>query len=88
MPYADTLAETDMDRYRTDKPGATGSETLELVAPGEHRNSPDASLVVPLAEHSQRFNDILSAVLDIKTTLEPKIDTLRIDMGHLREDHK
>ncbi|KAJ1185073.1 hypothetical protein NDU88_001868 [Pleurodeles waltl] len=58
-------------------------DTLE-----EHRRPPPAFLVATLAEHSQRFNEILSAVLEIKTTLEPKIDALRIDMGHMREDHK
>ncbi|KAJ1081915.1 hypothetical protein NDU88_002087 [Pleurodeles waltl] len=77
-----------MGRNRTEKPGATGLGTCKLVEPGERRNSTDTSLAATLAEHSQRFNDILSAVLDIKATLEPKVDALRIDMVHLREDHK
>ncbi|KAJ1127336.1 hypothetical protein NDU88_005739 [Pleurodeles waltl] len=59
----------------------TSSGMHKLVNSGERRNSPDASLAATLAEHSQRFNDI-------KDTLEPKIEALCIDMGHLREDHK
>ncbi|KAJ1217818.1 hypothetical protein NDU88_005405 [Pleurodeles waltl] len=39
-------------------------------------------------EHSQRFDEILNAVLHTKTTLEPKIDPLQMDMDHMREDHK
>ncbi|KAJ1209425.1 hypothetical protein NDU88_004803 [Pleurodeles waltl] len=77
-----------MGHNKTDRPLGTGSRALEEVALGEHRSPPNASLAATLAEHSQRFNDILSAVLDIKTTLEPKIDVLRMDMGHLQEDHK
>ncbi|KAJ1104718.1 hypothetical protein NDU88_002127 [Pleurodeles waltl] len=73
---------------RTDKPWAIGSRTRELVEPGERRNSLGASLAATLAEHSQRFSDILSVVLDIKATLEPMIIALRIDMGHQREDYK
>ncbi|KAJ1127841.1 hypothetical protein NDU88_006234 [Pleurodeles waltl] len=71
-----------------DKPGATGSGAQEEMALGERRNPPDTSLTATLAEHSQKFNDILNAVLNIKNTLETKIDALWIDMGHLREDHK
>ncbi|KAJ1165565.1 hypothetical protein NDU88_005986 [Pleurodeles waltl] len=41
-----------------------------------------------LAAHTQKFDDILSAIQSIKSTLEPKIDALCIDMGHLREEHK
>ncbi|KAJ1184911.1 hypothetical protein NDU88_001708 [Pleurodeles waltl] len=77
-----------MGGNRTYKPRATGSGTRKLVELGERRNSLDASLATTLAKHSQRFNDILSAVLDINVTLEPKIGALRTDMGHLLEAHK
>ncbi|KAJ1201096.1 hypothetical protein NDU88_004911 [Pleurodeles waltl] len=50
--------------------------------------SPDALVATILAAHTQKFDDILNAVQSIKSTLEPKIDVLRIDMGHLRENHK
>ncbi|KAJ1131530.1 hypothetical protein NDU88_009866 [Pleurodeles waltl] len=77
-----------MGRNQTDRPVASGTRAQEEVVLGEHRSPPNATLAAALAEHSQRFNEILSAVLDIKTTLEPKIDALCIDMGHMREDHK
>ncbi|KAJ1102843.1 hypothetical protein NDU88_000284 [Pleurodeles waltl] len=70
-----------------DKPGATGAGAQEEVTLGERRSSPDASLAATLAEHTQKFKDILNAVLDTRTTLEPKIDALQIDISHLREDH-
>ncbi|KAJ1094095.1 hypothetical protein NDU88_007179 [Pleurodeles waltl] len=73
-----------MGRNKTDRPVASGSGGS---CSGRTQKHPNASLAEPLAEHSQRYNDILSAVLDINTIFEPKIDTLRIDMGHLREDH-
>ncbi|KAJ1115818.1 hypothetical protein NDU88_004040 [Pleurodeles waltl] len=50
--------------------------------------SPPDCLEVTLAKHSQRFDEILHMVLDIKTTLGPKIDALQMDMGHMRKDHK
>ncbi|KAJ1115482.1 hypothetical protein NDU88_003706 [Pleurodeles waltl] len=77
-----------MGHNRTDKSGATGSVAHELVEMEERMNSSDISLAATLAEHFQKFNDILNAVIDIKATLELKIDSLRIDMGHLREYHK
>ncbi|KAJ1205940.1 hypothetical protein NDU88_001359 [Pleurodeles waltl] len=55
---------------------------------GDRRNSPDASLAGTLPEHSQKCNDILNVVLHIQTRGKPKIDALRIDMGHLHEDFK
>ncbi|KAJ1096781.1 hypothetical protein NDU88_001912 [Pleurodeles waltl] len=41
-----------------------------------------------MAMHSRRFDGILAAVLDIKNSLEPKIDALQIDVGLMRGDHK
>ncbi|KAJ1201084.1 hypothetical protein NDU88_004900 [Pleurodeles waltl] len=55
---------------------------------GGRGGDPDASLATILAEHTQKFNDILNAVQDIKCTLEPKNNALRIDIGHLRKYHK
>ncbi|KAJ1186610.1 hypothetical protein NDU88_003391 [Pleurodeles waltl] len=55
----------------------------------ENACAPQAEpLSATLVVHSCRFDEILAAVLGIKTTLEPKIDALRIDMGHMRDDHK
>ncbi|KAJ1185575.1 hypothetical protein NDU88_002367 [Pleurodeles waltl] len=54
-----------------------------------HSGAPqDLSVSDILAAHTQKFDDILRAVQSIKSTLEPKIDALCIDMGHLREEHK
>ncbi|KAJ1150287.1 hypothetical protein NDU88_003082 [Pleurodeles waltl] len=77
-----------MSRTKTDKPGVTRTGAQEEVMLGERRGSPDALLARTLAEHTQKYKDILNTVLDIKTTLEPKIDALQIDIGHLCEDHK
>ncbi|KAJ1118383.1 hypothetical protein NDU88_006574 [Pleurodeles waltl] len=84
----DRLSVTKLGCTKIDKPRAAGTGAQEVVALGEQRNSPDTLLVATLAEHTQKFHDIMNAVLDIKTTLEPKIDALRVDMGHLREYHK
>ncbi|KAJ1140244.1 hypothetical protein NDU88_006601 [Pleurodeles waltl] len=50
--------------------------------------SPDTSVAAILAANTQTFEDLLNAVQSIKSTPEPKIDALRIDMGHLWEEHK
>ncbi|KAJ1164061.1 hypothetical protein NDU88_004508 [Pleurodeles waltl] len=62
-----------MSCIKMDKPGATATGVEEAML-GERKGSQDPSLVTTLAEHTQKFKDILNAVLDIKTTLEPKID--------------
>ncbi|KAJ1173687.1 hypothetical protein NDU88_005513 [Pleurodeles waltl] len=77
-----------MGRIKTDRPGTTGTGTQEKAVLGERGDSRDASLATKLAKHTQKFNDILNAVQDIKSTLEPKIDSLGIPIGHLHEDHK
>ncbi|KAJ1098669.1 hypothetical protein NDU88_003776 [Pleurodeles waltl] len=41
------------------------------------------SIEITLANQSHRFDKILSMMLDVKTTIETKIDALRIDMGLL-----
>ncbi|KAJ1200825.1 hypothetical protein NDU88_004646 [Pleurodeles waltl] len=69
-------------------PGSEAARRVEKMELGEQGGSPDASLATTPAEHTQKFNDILNTVLDIKSTLESKINSLRIDIGHLREDHK
>ncbi|KAJ1195666.1 hypothetical protein NDU88_004934 [Pleurodeles waltl] len=74
-------------RALTRGPGLETRVVEELML-GERKGSRDYSLAITLVEHTQKCKDILNAVLDIKTTLEPKIDALRIDIGHLREDHK
>ncbi|KAJ1093293.1 hypothetical protein NDU88_006398 [Pleurodeles waltl] len=77
-----------MGRTKQERPtmGAPGTQGCGVT--GELMRSLPEPLEVTLVEHSQRVDEILNAVLDIKTTLEPKIDALRIDMGHMREDHK
>ncbi|KAJ1179269.1 hypothetical protein NDU88_004503 [Pleurodeles waltl] len=62
--------------------------TLSSSEVGDTMRPAGRSLENMLATHSCRFDEILLGVLDIKTSLEPKIDTLRIDMVLLREDHK
>ncbi|KAJ1194798.1 hypothetical protein NDU88_004084 [Pleurodeles waltl] len=69
-----------MGRSKADKPPVSVSD--------RRRTKRLENTVATLAEHSQRFNKILSAVLDIKSTLQPKIDALLIDKHHMREDHK
>ncbi|KAJ1137952.1 hypothetical protein NDU88_004346 [Pleurodeles waltl] len=49
---------------------------------------PDSLVTAILGTHTHKFEDILNAVQSIKATLEPKIDALHIDVGHLREEHK
>ncbi|KAJ1113366.1 hypothetical protein NDU88_001612 [Pleurodeles waltl] len=48
----------------------------------------DLSVSAIIADHTQKFDNILNAVQSIKSTLEPKIDALFIDVGQLREEHK
>ncbi|KAJ1184626.1 hypothetical protein NDU88_001429 [Pleurodeles waltl] len=55
---------------------------------GERQHPPDEPLGNNLSAESRRFNEILTAMVNIKTTLEPKINDLQIDMGLMREDHK
>ncbi|KAJ1109514.1 hypothetical protein NDU88_006874 [Pleurodeles waltl] len=54
---------------------------------GELIHIPDGSLGATLGAHSCRFDVILTAVLDIKSFLEPKFDALRIEMGLIRGDY-
>ncbi|KAJ1179173.1 hypothetical protein NDU88_004409 [Pleurodeles waltl] len=77
-----------MGRTKPDRLEMTGTGTQKKMGPGERGGSPDTLLATMLAEHTQKFNDILNAVQDIKSTLEPKTDALQIDIGHLHEDHK
>ncbi|KAJ1179606.1 hypothetical protein NDU88_004840 [Pleurodeles waltl] len=48
---------------------------------------PDATLEHTLAGHSRKFAEILGAVLDIKSFLDPKTDALGINQGLMREVH-
>ncbi|KAJ1138201.1 hypothetical protein NDU88_004592 [Pleurodeles waltl] len=77
-----------MGRTKSDRPGMSGPGVHKRTAPKEPGVSPDALVATILATLHKKFNDILNAVQNIKSTLEPKIDALRIDIGHLREDHK
>ena len=45
-------------------------------------------LNVLLASHTNQFEKILAAIQDTKNTLEAKIDSVALDMGLLRSDHK
>ncbi|KAJ1192081.1 hypothetical protein NDU88_001393 [Pleurodeles waltl] len=51
-------------------------------------NPHDVSVAAILGAHTQKFDDILNAVQNNKSTLQPNIDALCIDVGHLREVHK
>ncbi|KAJ1207929.1 hypothetical protein NDU88_003319 [Pleurodeles waltl] len=66
--------------------GDRGSRMLEAQRdPGA---PPDPSVPATSAAHTQKFDNILNAVRSIKSTLEPKINALHIDVGHLCEEHK
>ncbi|KAJ1208185.1 hypothetical protein NDU88_003571 [Pleurodeles waltl] len=62
-------------------PGMAGPGLRVTVAQREPGASPDTSVATIVATHTERFEDILHAVQSIKSTLEPKIDALRIDVG-------
>ena len=53
-------------------------------------DSPDMMqlLQATLEGHSKQFDKILQAIQDTKTTLETKIDTVALDLGILRADHR
>ncbi|KAJ1111952.1 hypothetical protein NDU88_000224 [Pleurodeles waltl] len=55
---------------------------------GEKPTFQEDSLESSLATHSRKFDKILTAIRDIETTLEPKIDALRIDIELTGEDRK
>ncbi|KAJ1217362.1 hypothetical protein NDU88_004956 [Pleurodeles waltl] len=74
---------TKQDRAQAAEPGAlNGAATRDMHYPA------GGSTETTLATQSHRLDEILTAVLDVKTTLELEINALRIDMGLLREDHK
>ncbi|KAJ1105293.1 hypothetical protein NDU88_002701 [Pleurodeles waltl] len=72
-------------RTKSDRPGMAGPGTRISVIQREPGASLDISVAAILAAHTQKFEGILNAVQSIKSTLEPKIDALRIDVGQLRE---
>ncbi|KAJ1096935.1 hypothetical protein NDU88_002065 [Pleurodeles waltl] len=76
-----------MGRTKSDRPGMAGLGLRMTVAQREPGASPYTLVATILAAHAQKFEDILNAVQSIKSTLEPKIDALHIDVGHLREEH-
>ncbi|KAJ1163532.1 hypothetical protein NDU88_003990 [Pleurodeles waltl] len=49
---------------------------------------PDSSVTAILGAHTQKFEDILTAVQKHKVHFGTKIDALHINVGHLREEHK
>ncbi|KAJ1127335.1 hypothetical protein NDU88_005738 [Pleurodeles waltl] len=69
---------------------------MTAVTSGAKRGGTEGKRLRPLDEtlgnmltaQSRRSDEILIALVDIKTTLEPKIETLQIEMGLMREDHK
>ncbi|KAJ1181782.1 hypothetical protein NDU88_006981 [Pleurodeles waltl] len=88
-PYSVSVtSRTEMGCTKHDGLAAGGPEMNGCGPTGGHCQPLPKPLAATLAVHSQRFDEILTAVLDIKTTLEPKIDTVVIDMGHMQEDHK
>ncbi|KAJ1139208.1 hypothetical protein NDU88_005583 [Pleurodeles waltl] len=77
-----------MGRNRPYRPG-TDSLAPRTQQTQSNTGAPqDLSVQAILAAHTKKFDDILRAVQSIKSTLEPKIDALCIDMGHLRKEHK
>ncbi|KAJ1178120.1 hypothetical protein NDU88_003367 [Pleurodeles waltl] len=78
---------SEMRRTKSDTPGMAGLGP-RMSATQRERGRPDLSVTAILAAHTHKFEDILNAVQSIKSTLEPKIDALCIDVGHLREEHK
>ncbi|KAJ1127742.1 hypothetical protein NDU88_006135 [Pleurodeles waltl] len=77
-----------MGRTKSDRPGVVGPGPCMLAMQSEPGALPDLSVTAILVVHTQKFKDILNAAQSINSTLEPKIDALRIDVGHLREEHK
>ncbi|KAJ1206423.1 hypothetical protein NDU88_001828 [Pleurodeles waltl] len=71
------------DRPVTDGPAPRTQQTQSNTGAPQ-----DLSVPAILGAHTQKFDDILRALQSVKSTLEPKIDALCIDMGNLREEHK
>ncbi|KAJ1176627.1 hypothetical protein NDU88_001898 [Pleurodeles waltl] len=70
------------------RPHLTGQGPCVLEAQRDPGAPLDSSVTAILGAHTEKFDDILNAVQSIKSILEPKIDALHIDVGHLREEHK
>ncbi|KAJ1171484.1 hypothetical protein NDU88_003345 [Pleurodeles waltl] len=73
---------------KSDKHNSDGPAPRTQQAQSNSGAPQDLSMSAILAAHTQKFDKILRAVQSVKSTLEPKIDTLCIDMGHLRKEHK
>ncbi|KAJ1115905.1 hypothetical protein NDU88_004125 [Pleurodeles waltl] len=73
---------------KSDGPRLVGRDTRVQGEQGGLGTPPDSSVTAILEAHTQKFEDILTAVQSIKYTLEPRIAALHIDVGHLREEHK
>ncbi|KAJ1140858.1 hypothetical protein NDU88_007196 [Pleurodeles waltl] len=77
-----------MGGNKSEKLGADGPEPCAQPVQSGSGVPQDLPVSAILVAHTQKFDDILHAVQSIKSTVEPKIDTLCIEMGHLREEHK
>ncbi|KAJ1168814.1 hypothetical protein NDU88_000727 [Pleurodeles waltl] len=57
-------------------------------APGDQHHTPSLqSLESTLMSHSSQFEKVLQAIMDTKTSLETRIDTVSQDLNILRVDH-
>ncbi|KAJ1092333.1 hypothetical protein NDU88_005444 [Pleurodeles waltl] len=79
---------TAMVHMKQDRVQLAAPDALNDAATGDMHHPARGSIGTTLTAQSHRFDEILSAVLDAMTTLEPKINTLRIKMGLLREASK
>ena len=78
-----------MGKVRTTKAGATdGEDSTQAERGNPDDNEVLRSLESKLDTHTKQFEKILAAIRDTKCALEAKIDTVALDVGLLREDHK
>ncbi|KAJ1170880.1 hypothetical protein NDU88_002751 [Pleurodeles waltl] len=77
------MIRTEMDQNKSVANGA-----LPDVKMNNPQCTTGGSLEATLAAQSQRFDEILMMVIDVKSTLKPKIIVLQIDMDIFREGLK
>ena len=78
-----------MGRVKGTKAGVTeGEDTAQAEKGNPDDNAVLRNLDSKLDTHTEQFEKILTAIRDTKCALEAKIDTVAVDVGLLREDHK
>ena len=67
-----------------------GAEQIQALTnpPSEAEVEALRNFGATLDTHSKQFEQILQAIRDTKNTLEAKIDTVALDVGILRADHR